>query len=251
MKKYITIIVLFCSIVACNRIKKDSLLAADNRDTTINFQDAIAAYQAQEHRFEIKACKLYYNEQHVVLDSLHLFEKVMGSNYSSDDDDYYKDKPISFQAKWLGKMLNLDETNGLDNRPRMVYSIAIKLSDDTEFLKNRKEGYTSRLKQRDSLFYNLPTLEGYVLIDGQLINANTKIKDFNQDRKNNKLPLYTPLLGMAISQGITYGKSYCLPAYNSIGYTHVTLLYNDENYLEKDYQVTTIKEVRYNYQQPY
>ncbi|WP_165748349.1 hypothetical protein [Cellulophaga sp. Z1A5H] len=251
MKKYITIIVLFCSIVACNRIKKDSLLAADNKVTAINFQDAIAAYQAQEHRFEIKACKLFYNEQHVVLDSLHLFEKVMGNSFKGRIEYFYNDKPISFQARRLGDIPNLDETNGLDNRPRMVYSIAIKLSDDTEFLKNRKEGYTSRLKLRDSSFYNLPTLEGYVLIDGQLINTNTKIKDFNQNRKNNKLPLYTPLLGMAISQGITYGKSYCLPAYNSIGYTNVTLLYNDQNYLEKDYQVTTIKEVRYNYQQPY
>ena len=250
MKKYITIIVLFCSIVACNRIKKDSLLAADNKVTAINFQDAIAAYQAQEHRFEIKACKLFYNEQHVVLDSLHLFEKVMGSNYSSDD-DYYKDKPISFQTKNLGKRPNLNETNGIDNRPRMVASIAIKLSDDTEVLKDIADGYESMVSEREAAFINLPTLEGYVLIDGQLINANTKIKDFNKDRKNNKLPLYTPLLGMAISQGITYGKSYCLPAYNSIGYTNVTLLYNDENYLEKNYKVTTIKEVRYNYQQPY
>ena len=238
-------------LTACNGIKKENLLAADTNDTVINFQDALESYKAQEHRFEIKACKLYYNEQHVVLDSLHLFEKVMGSNYSSDDDDYYNDKPISFQTKWLGKMYNLDETNGLDNRPRMVYSISIKLSDDTEFLKNRKEGYTSRLKQRDSLFYNLPTLEGYVLIDGQLINANTKIKDFNKNRKNNKLPLYTPLLGMAISQGIWYGQSYCKPAYNGVGLTEITLFYNDENYLEKNYKVTTIKEVRYNYEQPY
>ncbi|MBO0593620.1 hypothetical protein I2486_19655 [Cellulophaga sp. E16_2] len=250
MKKYITIIVLFCSIVACNRIKKDSLLAADNKVTAINFQDAIAAYQAQEHRFEIKACKLFYNEQHVVLDSLHLFEKVMGSNYSSDD-DYYKDKPISFQTKNLGKRPNLNETNGIDNRPRMVASIAIKLSDDTEVLKDIADGYESMVSEREAAFINLPTLEGYVLIDGQLINANTKIKDFNQDRKNNKLPLFTSFLGQKRSQGIWYGQSYCKPAYNGVGLTEITLFYNDENYLEKNYQVTTIKEVRYNYEQPY
>ena len=251
MSKIISILIMVSVLTACNGIKKENLLAADTNDTVINFQDALESYKAQEHRFEIKACKLYYNEQHVVLDSLHLFEKVMGSNYSSDDDDYYNDKPISFQTKNLGKRPNLNETNGIDNRPRMVASIAIKLSDDTEVLKDIADGYESMVSEREAAFINLPTLEGYVLIDGQFINANTKIKDFNKDRKNNKLPLYTPLLGMAISQGITYGKSYCLPAYNSIGYTNVTLLYNDENYLEKDYKVTTIKEVRYNYQQPY
>ncbi|MCL5247268.1 hypothetical protein M4I21_15705 [Cellulophaga sp. 20_2_10] len=251
MSKIISILIMVSVLTACNGIKKENLLAADTNDTVLNFQDALKSYKAQEHRFEIKACKLYYNEQHVVLDSLHLFEKVMGDSFKGRITYFYDDKPISFKARRLGDIHNLEETNGIDNRPRMVASIAIKLSDDTEVLKDIADGYESMVSEREAAFINLPTLEGYVLIDGQLINANTKIKDFNKDRKNNKLPLYTPLLGMAISQGITYGKSYCLPAYNSIGYTNVTLLYNDENYLEKDYQVTTIKEVRYNYQQPY
>lgn len=241
MKKTYFLITMLLVLIACKQAKEKPLNTALNEKPAMNEQDAMAAYKAQEHRFEIKTCKLYYNEQQVVLDSLKLFEKVMGKNYEFGNDYFYKDKPISFQAKILKR-----------GEPyEMVYSIAIKLANDSEYVKNIKEGYTAMHKKRDTMFYNTPALEGAVLIDGQLVTANTKIEDFNKNRKEHDLPLFDALLGMKVDQGITYDRSYCIPAYNGAGLTDVTLYYNDENLYEKDYRTTNIREVRYNYEQPF
>ena len=47
--------------------------------------DAMELYRAQDHRFEIRGCQLFYNEQHVVLDSIETSEKILGNNYNSVD----------------------------------------------------------------------------------------------------------------------------------------------------------------------
>lgn len=219
---------------ACGQNPKSNT-QKDTARTEKMAQEAMAAYRAQKHRFEVKTCKLYYNEQQVVLDSLHLFEKVMGSDYVYNLGYYYSDKPVRFQAKVLDKDKNLE----------LVYSIAVKLSNNSETERDLDMNFD--IKKRDSMNYALPVLDGYLLIDGQLVNADTKIEDFNKKRAEKNLPLYSALLGMSRSQGITFFNTYCEPAYNAKSYTNVTLLYNEENLFENDYRTTTIWELRYNY----
>ena len=97
-KIFYGLIFLGLSLSACGQVPKNTS-KGDTGRSEISPQEAMADYRAQEHRFEVRACKLYYNEQQVVLDSLHLFEKVMGENYIFGMGCYYKDKPVSFQAK--------------------------------------------------------------------------------------------------------------------------------------------------------
>ena len=127
----------------------------------------------------------------------------------------------------------------------MVYSIAIKLSHNTEVQRDIDNGY--EIKKRDSMKFHRPILNGYLLIDGQLVDKNTKIKDFNKIRKEDDLPLYTPFLGIA-NPGVTFGYSYCQPAYNARGTSEVTLYYNEENQFETNHRTTTVWELRYSYE---
>ena len=65
--------------------------------------DQMELYRAQDHRFEIKGCQLYYNEQHVVLvlDSVETFERIFGSNYENANSmrKFFMDKPLEFFLK--------------------------------------------------------------------------------------------------------------------------------------------------------
>src|SRR5690606_4473723 len=125
------------------------------------------AYRAQEHRFEIRGCQLFYNEQHVVLDSIEAFERMFGSNSNHDSfwRRYYTDKPIIVYLKTC-------KVSEGEYRP-CIQRLNILMS--------HKEGVRYDLSDSyDSIMSLRPALEGYILFDGVLVDANTRVEDLNR-----------------------------------------------------------------------
>ncbi|MGB6150978.1 MAG: hypothetical protein WBG48_03215 [Pricia sp.] len=220
---------------ACGQNPKSNV-QKDTEPTEKSAEASMAAYRAQKHRFEVKTCKLYYNEQQVVLDSLHLFEKVMGSDHIGEFDYYYREKPLSFRTKRVK----------FGDPREIVMDVAIKLSPNAEVQRDLDMNFD--IKKRDSMNYARPVLDGYLLIDGQLVNADTKIEDFNKKRAEEDLRPFTTFLSIR-NPGVIYGLRSCIPAYNAIATTEVTLFYNDENAFEPNHRTTTVWELRYSYEQ--
>ena len=194
--------------------------------------DAMEIYRSQDHRFEIRGCQLFYNEQHVVLVSLHNIEDIFGKNYYTDgySHKYYTDKPVDF------------------------YIEACKVSEEfracverLNILMSHKEGVRYDLSDSyDSIMSLRPALEGYILFDGVLVDANTKVEDLNRQLEaNGKYPLGSSW-GNQASQAIRYDDSACVPAYNCISpcLTVVKLYYYEDNISGEP---TTIQSFRYEY----
>ena len=134
--------------------------------------DAMDTYLSQEHRFEIRGCQLFYNDQHVVLDSIKTFERIMGDNYNSVDyiQNFYFDKPVEFYIKAC-------KVSEGENRPCI---------GRLNILMSHKEGVRYDLSDSyDSIMSLRPALNGYILFDGVLVDANTKVEDLNRQLKAN------------------------------------------------------------------
>src|SRR5690606_1483998 len=191
--------------------------------------DAMEVYLAQEHRFEIRGCQLFYNEQHVVLDSLHNFEKIFGEDYNSVNfiHKFYSDKPVEIHLKGYANAGGLDV-------------------DRINILMSHKEGVRYNLSDsHDSIMSLRPALDGYILFDGVLVDANTKVEDLNSQLKANGKYTLGSSWGNQASQAIRYGSG-CVPAYNCVDpcLTVVKLYYYEDNVAGEP---TTIQTFRYEY----
>ena len=114
-------------------------------------------------------------------------------------------------------------------------------------LMSHKEGVRYDLSDSyDSIMSLRPALEGYILFDGVLVDANTKVEDLNRQLKANGKYTLTPFLGNRSSPGISYDDSACIPAYNcsSPCLTHVSFYYYEDNI---NGEPTTIQSFRYEY----
>ena len=192
--------------------------------------DAMATYRAQDHRFEIRGCQLFYNEQHVVLDSLHNIEDIFGKNYNTDgySHKYYTDKPVDF------------------------YIEACKVSEGEfracverlNILMSHKKGIRYDLSDSyDSIMSVRPALEGYILFDGVLVDANTRIEDLNRQLEATGKYTLGNGLGMTNSPAISYTESACPQSRNCEGLTFVNLHY----YKGNSGELGTIQTLRYSF----
>ena len=203
-----------------------------------NHPDKLAIYKQQQHRFNVDFCKLYYNDKQVILDSTQIFNNVFGENfYPKESSGWYNKKmPILARATTF---VRGDETKG-----RYITKMSVQLNRDPEYIdKKQSKNDGSWIDKKDSLISKMPLLNGYLLIDGILVDGNTKIEDFNELRERKKLPLYTQNLGNIASQGITYDVSYCKPLpemSDDFGYTNITLYYNEEDEFEETHRRTTV-----------
>src|SRR5690606_28054760 len=110
-----------------------------------------------------------------------------------------------------------------------------------------KEGVRYDLSDSyDSIMSLRPALDGYILFDGVLVDANTKVEDLNRQLKEKGRYTLSPFLGNESSPGISYDDSACIPAYNCSNrcLTHVSFYYYEDNISGKP---TTIQSFRYEY----
>ena len=192
--------------------------------------DPMNAYRSQEHRFEIRGCQLFYNDQHVVLDSIKTFERIMGDNYNSVDyiQNFYFDKPVEFYIKAC-------KVSEGENRPCI---------GRLNILMSHKEGVRYDLSDSyDSIMSLRPALEGYILFDGVLVDANTRIEDLNRQLEANGKYTLGGALGMSNSPGISYTESACGINKNCDGLTFVSFYY----YENTDGDIGTIQSFRYSF----
>ncbi|GEM_PF-4178109 len=243
---YILLPILFAS--TCTR-KQLAVTHKQSATNSISKQDsALQAYKAQKHRFKVKLCKLYYNDQQVRLDSLHNFEKIFGKNYTANEIGFYKDVPLSFQ--WKNKSYE-------DTINRFVYRLSIRLSHSPSYQHNIDIGATHRNNRIDSIAHASPVLKGYMLIDGQLVHANSTLEEINTYRKEQGLSLFRTFLGDILDQIIGYGNNYCDPEFKKEPERFTTFLhfYFDESsdYFEHKpgYRRTSILNFGYAYTQEY
>ena len=175
--------------------------------------DPMNAYRSQEHRFEIRGCQLFYNEQHVVLDSLHNFEKIFGNNYNTEGykQKYFTDKPIEFYIKAC-------KVSEGEYRP-CIERLSILMS--------HKEKYDLNYSW-DSVNSLMPSLEGYILYDGVLVDEDTRIEDLNEQLKAKGKHMLSTALSTH-NQGIAYECGGCSPGPNCTGLTYISLFYNESS----------------------
>ncbi len=250
--KYLPYIII-CLLVAsaCKTSTPSKQKLAINKQLTIASKDsALQAYKSQKHRFKVELCKLYYNDQHIRLDSIHLVEKIFGNNHVKNIGNfYYKDVPLSF----LSHQIRYSK----DSITRMVERLYIRFGHSTEYQENIDQGYPSLNSREDSIINASPVLKGYILIDGQLVHSNSTLEEINAYRKQHKLPLFKTFLGDVLDQIIGYGSNYCNPKLRNEPerYTTFVSLYFDEssNYHEHkpDYHRTNILGFHYSYEQQY
>src|SRR5690606_1236070 len=173
--------------------------------------DAMETYRSQEHRFEIRGCQLFYNDQHVVLDSIKTFERIMGDNYNSVDyiQNFYFDKPVEFYIKAC-------KVSEGEYRP-CIERLSILMS--------HKEKYDLNYSW-DSVNSLMPSLEGYILYDGVLVDEDTRIEDLNEQLKAKGKHMLSTALSTH-NQGIAYECEGCSPGPNCTGLTYISLFYNE------------------------
>jgi hypothetical protein len=164
------IVLLCCCISGCHARQ-------DNDKTAPDQAEALIAYSRQKHRFEIRDCKLFYNEKQLLFyDSLPKYEKIFGNNYVADGSNlYYKDVPVSFNVEWANL---LDRQKGKPGAEKdsmnIVNSINVWLSypDDIDKSWGPYVDVNKYIKHQK-------LLEGYVMIDSVLLDAGSDIDDIN------------------------------------------------------------------------
>ncbi len=202
---------------------------------------AIEQYEKQEHRFRIEGCKLYYNDKQVILDP-DSFSGMFGHNYELyyNGRAFYRDYPIY--------IIGLAEENKILDVERM----GIKITDSFRYDFYMSEPSTPELISNfDTCYHKVPELEGYVMIDGFLVDKNTKIEDVNASRDDYGLRKFSPFMGSESLQTITYGSGNCTPGawnYRPSYYTIINIIYNMSTiYKDLDYYSTTVQDIQYNY----
>lgn len=248
MKNLIYLVLPILFATTCNTKQ----LAINSKSSTTNNtsqQDsALQAYNSQKHRFKVELCKLYYNDQHVRLDTIYHFEKMFGKNHETDSigSFIYKDLPLSFQSHQI--------RYNKDSITRMVERLSIRLSHSPAYQHNIDIGATHRNNRLDSIAHASPVLNGYLLIDGQLVHSNSTLEEINASRKTNGLPLFRTLLGDITDQIVSYSESYCNPGYKvgpkDYNITFVGLYFGESSdYFEhkEDYHRTKLRRLYYLY----
>lgn len=178
-------------------VKRLPASAAGSRDST----NALKEYQNQKDRFELKGYKLYYNGGLVKPDSLKSIYGYFGQPKADLPEIVYTDKPLWLSAyisqlkNKAGKYLYMYQGNvvtsdkivnaSLDDYMPIyqrendntlcgeVYQIRIQLQ--------RYQPLTpGRLTKEDSLLIQIPPLEGYVMVNGYLINKDTPLEELKK-----------------------------------------------------------------------
>ncbi|MBN2743103.1 MAG: hypothetical protein JXR39_04325 [Marinilabiliaceae bacterium] len=174
-----------------------TLLASCHQPVTAQTDAAaMEAYKKQKFRFEVRDCRLFYNEQQVILESLESFERFFGTNYiDSNGYYYYMDKPIEFFTEICQNDTSRICMNGI-----LIPMGRVELD---------------RLsRQHDSILARMPKVDGNILFNGVLVNADTRYEDINRQLKAMGKHQMTPFCGNIGSQTIAYDGGYCSPSSN-------------------------------------
>lgn len=191
------IILLCCCISGCHARQDNENIKEPDQ------VNALVAYSKQKHRFEIRDCKLFYNEKQLLFyDSLPKYEKIFGSNYVNDAGNlYFRDVPISFDSQWANLEDRQKERPGAEkDSMRIVNSIDIWLSypDDIDKTWGPYVDVNRYIKQQK-------LLDGYIMIDSILFNGNTDIDIVNQKLlKRTGFAKIKPFHGSRNSLGYVY-----------------------------------------------
>lgn len=164
---------------------------------------AFAAFKNQKDRFEFKGYKLYYNEKMLKPDALENISKIIGQSGGETSEIIYKDKPlwisVQYQYKkdssgaWLfkgkdGQVYNfadnydLYEKKGGDMIPVLnAAGKQLKMVNQIRIQLQRYEPLTrGRSSKDDSLLMQISPLEGYVMVNGYLVNKDTPLEELKR-----------------------------------------------------------------------
>ena len=214
LHKYGFIFSLLLLLTSCKGQTNSVVQKPDNKNTR---DSAMQAYLAQEHRFEFKDYKMYYNGQLIKADSVKNIVKLFGKPDNAEELTY-SDKPLSLSAK--GGNVATDEKGNLlfmyegEIYPDIEENRNLYIKGGKYISEKDSEGNLIGVVDRFSIqmaphqnplkygdppprtkaLMNIPPLNGYVLINGILVNKNTQLQDLrNQLReiKNGKMLIMT------------------------------------------------------------
>ena len=214
MLKYTIIYFLSLTLVSCKGQTNSIVQKSDNKNTQ---DSAMQAYLAQEHRFEFKDYKMYYNGQLIKADSVKNIVKIFGKPDNAEELTY-TDKPLSLSAKHKTEMFD-ENGNWLFENDGKIYPYTTEFKNlyhngGRTLYKKDSEGNLIGVVDRFSIqmaphqnplkygdppprtkaLMSIPPLNGYVLINGILVNKNTQLQYLrNQlgEIKNGKMLIMT------------------------------------------------------------
>ena len=134
---------------------------------------ALEAYKKQEHRFEVRACEFFYNEQRVELyKSLQYYEDIFGNDFRDVNSLYHKRIPI----------ILLDQIRSLKQKDiKDISSLRIKFWQANPEKKNYNR------------YKDFPHMKKgqYILIDGIPFGHGISMESLNRQLRNKGLQAFT------------------------------------------------------------
>ncbi len=219
LKITLSLLILFVFIIESCQLKAKE---------QFNKKEAMAYYKQQKHRFEIRDCRFFYNEKEVDFESEEAFVEMFGDNYESEHyfHRYYLDKPVEVY-------LDLHD-NGIKKPKVYINRLNVNMG------RKKLASYES---SPNPILDSVPILDGFILFEGVLVNAQSRIEDIN--RQLAELDKYTlgPRFGNPASQGCCFDKAYCYPELDNSTpkLIFITLYYHDDYMSGELFDIQTLR----------